>query len=417
MIEIKLPWGAWYRDTLHSLGLPDHWSVDVLSPGHASPLTAEQIGRAVSRPIGGPSLGELARGVGSACIVVDDLARPTRAGDVLPNLTGELHEAGLAADDIRIVVGTGSHGALDRPQLEWKLGPETVARYHVECHCCRSGLVGTGISYGGRELSVNRTFYEAELRIAVGGVLPHSFAGYSGGAKLVLPGLCDLPATARSHKFVQLGFRGGADPNENRFRLESEKIVRRLGLGFVVCVLTNGWRETVGVCAGDMVAAHRRACRAAGEIFRTGSDPPYDALILNAYPKDIDLIQTENVFVALKTAGPLPLRENGVILLTAAASEGVGRHGLFGPKRARSRRRRSNRALSGGDLWVYVPQLSTQDVQAVYWDGCQVFQERTALYYALNRRFGAGPCRAAVLPCAPMQQLTSVRSISWNERL
>ena len=163
-------------------------------------------------------------------MVVDDLARPTRASDILPPLLNRLHEAGLPQDEVRIVVATGSHGTLDRQQLAWKVGEEIVSCYRVECHDCRTSLAATNINYGHRRLAINRTFLESDLKIAVGSVLPHAFAGYSGGAKLVLPGLSDLSATARSHKFVQLGLRGGAAPNENRFRLEAEQLARQAGI-------------------------------------------------------------------------------------------------------------------------------------------------------------------------------------------
>ena len=111
-----------------------------------------------------------------------------------------------------------------------------------------------------QELKINRTFLQSDIKVGVGSVLPHSFAGYSGGAKLMLPGLADLQATARSHKFVQMGLRGGRDPNQNRFRLEIEQLARQLGFQYAVCIVPNSRRETAGVVCGDVVAAHRRAC-------------------------------------------------------------------------------------------------------------------------------------------------------------
>jgi nickel-dependent lactate racemase len=341
--------------------------------------------------------------------VVDDLARPTRASDILPAVLGALHEAGVAKDTVRIVVATGSHGLLDAEQLAWKVGAETFSQYRMECHDWHNHLAATGIEYGDRELTVNRTFYEADLKTAIGSVLPHSFAGYSGGAKLVLPGLSDLEATARSHKFVQLGLRGGADPNENRFRLEAEELARRLGLDFVVCVVTNGNRETAGVFAGDLVAAHRQACAAAREAYCTKLNTEYDCILLNAYPKDIDLVQAENVFVALKTAKSPIVRGRGVIVLTTAASQGIGRHGLFEPGGASYRKPTRKRALGDRDLWIYAPTVPTADVHKLYWKGYPVFHEAGELTRALARRF-PGRTAAAVFPCAPMQQVRDLRA-------
>jgi nickel-dependent lactate racemase len=401
---VELPWGAWYRDGRHPLELPDYWSVDVLAPRDAPACSAEEIAEAIRSPVEGPSLGELAAGRKSACVVVDDLARPTRASDLLPPVLRELHAARLPKDAVAIVVATGSHGTLDARGRAWKVGAQTASQYRVECHDCRDHLAATGIAYGQRELRVNRTFYQADLKIAIGSVLPHSFAGHSGGAKLVLPGLSDLEATARSHKFVQLGLRGGADPNENRFRLETEDLARRLGLAFVVCVVTGGKRETTGVFAGDVAAAHRRACASAQAAYATELTVQYDCIVLNAYPKDCDLVQAENAFVALKTATAPVVREGGVVVLTTAASEGLGRHGLFAPGGASYRKPARKRALGGRELWVYAPTVPPDDVRKLYWEGYPTFREPTELTRALAKRF-PDRANAAVFPCAPMQQV------------
>ncbi len=408
MFAIELPWGAWYAETRHGLNLPGHWSVDVLTPRGSEALSPEAILQAIRSPIDALPLSELAKGRRTVCVVVDDLARPTPAADALPPLLGELHGAGVAPDDVRIVVATGSHGPLDERRLAWKVGRETLDRYRVECHDCLGPLAETDLDYGNRKLSINPTFYEADLKIAVGSVLPHSFAGYSGGAKLVLPGLADLAAIRRSHKFVQLGLRGGGDPNQNRFRLEAEDLARQLGLSFIVCVLTNQRREITGVYAGDVVAAHRRACAAAGQTFATDVNRTYDCLLLNAYPKDLDLIQAENAFVALKTAKSPLVRSGGLTVLMTAASEGLGRHGLFEPGGASYRKPRKKRGFDQDELWLYVPGVSADDVHKLYWDGYPVFGDARELTRALGQRF-PGQTRAAILPCATAQQVHDLR--------
>jgi lactate racemase len=409
VIPIDLPWGAWYGNGRQRLYFPGHWQVDWLSPGSGSPISREEIAEALNSPIDSPPPRELAESANSACIVVDDLARPTRAGEILEPLLEQLHAGGLDPEAIHIVVASGSHGQLSRDQLSLKVGERIVSQYAVECHDCRSNLSVTGIEYGDRKLRVNRTFFEAELKIAIGSVLPHSFAGYSGGAKLVLPGLADLDATARSHKFVQLGLRGGTDPNRNTFRLEAERIARHLGMNFVVCVLTNVNQETTDVFAGDLVSAHRRASENAEEFFATDVNSEYDCILLNAYPKDIDLIQAENAFVAFKTAQRPVLRDGGVYLLTSAASEGIGVHGLFQPGGASYRVPRPKRGMGQRQLWIYAPKVPVEQVHKLYWDGYPVFHDEQELCTKLAERFPV-PIRAAVFPCAPMQQVRDSRA-------
>jgi nickel-dependent lactate racemase len=406
---VELPWAAWHRDTAHRLSLPQHWTVEVLRPQDAPRCTGGDIAGALDNPIDSPPLDELARGCRSVCLVVDDLARPTQAADVLTPLLARLHALGLAADSIRIVVATGSHGALTPEHIAWKVGADVAARYRVECHDCRANLAGTGITYGDRELLVNRTFYESDLKLGIGSVLPHSFAGYSGGAKLVLPGLADLQATARSHKFVQLGLRGGQDPNQNRFRTEAEQLVATLGLRFIVCVVANSRRETAAVCAGGLVAAHRRASAIAARTYRTEVRRDYDVAILNAYPKDIDLVQADNAFVVLKTAAAPVVRTGGLYILSTAATDGIGHHGLFEPGGVSYRPPTKKRQLADRDLWIYAPNLIPEQVRTLYWQGYPTFHTAEELHQALNNKF-PHTASCAIFPCAPMQQVDDRRS-------
>lgn len=406
--RVELPWGAWHQDERHCLELPERWSVDVLAPRDASAWSMQEISAAIRSPIECRTLRELADGCKRVCIVVDDLARPTQASDMLPPVLGELHDAGVPKHAVTIVVATGSHGRLGEQQLGWKVGAATVSNYRVECHDCRGDLAATGILYGKRDLRINRSFFEADLNIAIGSVLPHSFAGYSGGAKLVLPGLSDLEAAARSHKFVQMGLRGGYDPDRNRFRREIEDLARRLGLHYVVCTVPSTKRETAGVFAGDVVAAHRAACKMAKEVYATPLRETYDCVILNAYPKDIDLVQAETVWTGLKTAQAPLVGDGGVYVITTAASHGLGCHGLFGPGGVSYREPRANPRLKNRDLWLYSPGVDEQEVRKLYWQGCAFFRDATTLANALARRLPED-AKVGVLPCAPMQRVDDRR--------
>ncbi|MBX3438174.1 MAG: hypothetical protein KF861_11835, partial [Planctomycetaceae bacterium] len=231
---------------------------------------------------------------------------------------------------------------------------------------------------------------------------------FSGGAKMVLPGLSDLPSIARSHKFVQLGLRGGGDPNANRFRTEAEQIAQNLGLKYIVCVVTNAARETIGLYAGGVVAAHRAACHHAAEAFATPVTDVYDGVVLNAYPKDGDLIQALNAFIAWKTAKAPLVREGGVVVLAGACPLGIGRHGLFDPTGASYKAPTPLRALSGRDLWLYAPGISEEAAHQILWDGYRVFQTTDELFRALGDRL-TDRASMAVFPCAPMQQVNDLR--------
>lgn len=404
--QISLPWNAWYADQTETLAVPGGWSIEIV-PGCSLPgLSPGQIHSALAAPIDSPTLAELARGARRVAVVVDDLARPTRAADILPAVFAELAAAGVSSDAVRIVMATGAHGPPDSLGLIAKVGAGPCAAGQVEIHDPRGELVDTGIPYGDRTLRVNRTFFEADLKLGIGSALPHPFAGFSGGAKLLLPGLTDLAATDRSHKFVRLGLRGGTDPNANGFRREIEQIARQLGYTFTICCVPNIRRETAGLFAGDVVSAHRAASTlAATELAAQVPDPETcDCLFLNAYPKDVDLVQSEGALVALKRVGRAPVREGGIVVLTTAATQGLGDHGLFSPGGLAYRAPTRRRDLNHCEFWVYSPSLTEHQVHQLFWPGTRCFQSAEGLCQALRETLGER-ARAVVIPSAPLQPL------------
>ncbi|QGJ69192.1 DUF2088 domain-containing protein [Planctomycetales bacterium 10988] len=384
-------------------------TLDILSPPHFPVWQEKQIVEALENPVDIAPLSELAQGKNTACIIVDDLARPTPAGSVIPHLLQQMETAGLPPERVSIVVATGTHGKLPDHLLEKKVGPEAFSRCNIVIHDAKAELAGTGILYGKEELKTNSTFWNAELKLGIGSVLPHSFAGYSGGAKLVLPGLANVQATARSHKFVQMGLRGGQDPNENRFRLEAERLARQMGLEFIVCVFTNQQREITGLVAGDLVTAHRQACVEAEKQFQTPCEPPYDAVLLNAFPKDLDLIQAENVFVCLKKLTQPLLKEDGIYCVTCAASEGIGHHGLFEPGGASYRPPQKKRNLKGRPLWMISPNVREEDARKLLFEDYPFYSDIDQALKDLSMILPK-PAKVAVVPCATMQQLINTES-------
>jgi nickel-dependent lactate racemase len=350
----------------------------------------------------------LAREGRSACVVTDDLARPTKASNLLPKVLERLQQAGIGRENTTILIATGMHGSLDKSQVALKVGADVASKYRIEVHDAKAVLGPTGIQYGQQEMRINATFLRADVKVGIGSVLPHAFAGYSGGAKLMMPGLADVAATARSHKFVQMGLRGGQDPNKNRFRLEIERLAKQVGFRFTICVVPNSRRESAGVYAGDIVGAHRRACEAAAKTFATPMDAEYDCAVLNAYPKDIDLIQAEGALLPLKGLGASLIADEGVIIITTAASEGLGIHGLFGPGGVSYRAPQPKRSVGKREIRLYSPNLTEKDVRYLYSSECLFFRDTTALMNALSKRLPSG-ARVAVLPCAPIQQITDRR--------
>lgn len=401
---IKLPWAAWFGDLEFELLMPESWRVHMCEMRHAPALSATHMRAALQNPIGAPPLREMVRGCKTVAIAVDDLSRPTPAHALLPFLLSELFAGGIQKEGITFVISLGSHTALRQPDLEKKLGKDTVAQYRVLNHDCHGDLVDLGVSVGKVPVRLNAAFMAADFKILLGSVVPHAFAGFSGGAKMVLPGLSNIESIEWTHKAVMMGLRGKAGTLEgNRFRAEFERVARHAGVQFSLNVVVNGRREIAGVFAGDLEAAHRAGARFAREVYATAlPGEPFDVVILNAYPKDDELLQAENAFMFHHTAPPDYLKEDGMIVVASACSLGMGHHGLFGVNQRLYREPSPKGFLGNRRLAAFMPGVSSADFHKIYWQGYPHFRAWHDLLKFLQERFPHGG-RAGVLPCASIQ--------------
>ena len=317
--------GAWHGDVDRSLAFPEHWNLRVCPPNEFPPLTDTQITSIFDAPIGTPPLEQLARGKGSAAIVVDDLCRPTPVATVLPGLLDRLLSAGLSKGEIRFVIGSGSHRPLSPEEISKKLGPDVAADYEVLNHDFMSGeLRALGNLSCGMPLYINPTVADADLKICIGGIYPHGLAGFSGGAKLVVPGVAGYTTIHYLHNMCSYRGRGSRTSNDPTAdgRNAMQEAARRLGLDFIVNVVINARRETAGIVAGDLEKAHVRGMDLARDIYATElPDGPVDLIVANAYPYDADPVQLG------KSLWVSEYFENTFVLVVDAACDGICFHG------------------------------------------------------------------------------------------
>ena len=401
--SVALPWGAWYADTMRTFPVPEHWIVETLRMADAPALSAQALEAAIDTPVGTPSLEDVARGARSAAIAVDDLTRPTRAEALVTALLQRLNAAGIEDRNIAVVIASGAHREADARDIALKLG-SVAGRVRVEGHAPHGDLVDTGVRLGGVPVRLNRTFAQADVRIGVGAVLPHPFAGFGGGGKIVVPGLADLDVLARTHKYALMGLSGNTGLEGNRFRGDMEQAVRTIGLHWTLNVVVNSGRDTAHVVGGDMVEAHRAAAQLASKVGRTAApDAPLDALVVNAYPKDGELLQIESALVAVRGGAASWLRAAAPIVLTAACSAGCGTHNLFGPGGRLFRPPMQRRSLGDHPLVIFAEGATRDDANNVFWDGYRFtndWDEVVKVVGATNRT-----PRVGILPCGPLQVL------------
>jgi nickel-dependent lactate racemase len=409
MPEFDIPWGAWYRDEPLTLTFPDGWHVESADMASSPEATAQDLRRAFENPIGSPRVSELAQGRRTAVIAVDDMTRPTRAARILPILLEELARGGIEESRVTIVMALGSHRAMTRQDLVKKLGEDVLRRVRVYNHCPFDNLVYVGDSSAGTPIHVNRRFMEADLKIAVGFIVPHPAAGWGGGGKIVVPGVCGIETLAAFH-----GPRVGNTTCEiarlegNELREDIEDIARRVGLDVVANAVGTSTGATAALFVGHPHQAHRAGVAAAERLYATRVPRDIDVGFFNAYPEDSEFIQSVKALNVWSDPNRDIVKPGGTIVLATAASEGRGTHYLTDVGMRLEGRPTNNpsfrRKLEGRTLMVFSPGASPHDCTDRFPPETFFSADWKAVLVALSARHGAGT-HAVVFPCCSLQVL------------
>ncbi len=397
---IRLPWSAWVDEREIELPLPPGWTVDTAEiPGAPG---GPGLAQALAQPIDAPRVEDLARGT-TAAIAVEDITRPADAGPAVEALLDGLARAGIPERRVRVLIACGGHAPLRLEELRAKLGPRVLDACDVSSHHPYENLVDLGTSRGGLPVQVNRLFVEADVKLAVGSVVPHPYAGFGGGGKIVLPGLAGIATLEMNHRPAVTGLSGaGLGVVEgNRARAEMEEIALAAGLQAVVNIVPGARREALGYFYGHPVTAHRAAVAFARRAFAVPVRPGADAVLLNAYPKDGEVLQVGNAFNAWRALSPPAARAGGTVIVTAACPWGRGHHSLHGPGMRLYRDPVKREYLGDRELLIYAPTLSEADVRKSFWHGYRHARTWDEVQDVLRARHPDGG-RMLVFPCAPL---------------
>lgn len=308
--------------------VPDQNLVKVIRtrPWSGIPAPGDAVVNALLFPIGTPPLLDLARGRQNAVVVISDITRPVPNSLILPPILRTLEAAGIPKERILILIATGMHRPNEGIELTELVGEEVASSYRVENHAGTdlASHVDLGISEEGVPLLVDRRYVEADLRILTGLIEPHLMAGYSGGRKAVLPGVCSLETMKVMH-----GYRMIQDPltvvgrlDDNPFHLTALKLARQVGVDFIVNVTLNENREIAGVYAGDLDLAHRAGVAELESYVVDEIEEPVDIVVTSGggYPLDQTFYQSIKGLVAAKGI----LKQGGTLILSADLGEGMG---------------------------------------------------------------------------------------------
>lgn len=308
--------------------LPDQNVVKVLNYQAATPLDDPRGAAAdcLRRPIGTPPLAELARDKRSACILVCDITRPVPNALLLPPILETLEASGIDRSQIAILVATGLHRPNWGEELIEILGPEIPLHYTVYNHDGRNldEHRFLGHSPQGVPIWIDSRYLDADLKIAVGLIEPHFMAGFSGGRKLICPGIAARETILAWHspRFLESPSARPGVLEGNPVHQENTWIARRAGCDFTVNVVIDEQRRPLCIAAGDMEAA----LAVAADFARTAAvdylEEPADIVVTSAagYPLDATYYQSIKGMVAVE---PI-VRPGGTIIIAAEISEGIG---------------------------------------------------------------------------------------------
>lgn len=312
-LTVTLPEGPRYRLILCRSSAPV-----------ADPVAA--IEAALDAPIGRAPLAELAAGRRSAAISVCDITRPAPNRVTLPPLLERLHRAGISKDAVTILIATGLHRQATRDELNTILGPEIAAGYRIGNHDARDRAAHRSLGYTGRgtPVFIDERFMAADLHITLGFIEQHLMLGFSGGRKLVAPGVAgeETIRTIHSPRFMREPAATEGSIEGNPLHAELLEIAAMAGHDFILDVTMTRERDISGVFAGCPVNAHAAGVRFLREHSMERLPEAADAVITSAagYPLDLTFYQT----IKGITAAEHIVKPRGPILLLGECAEGIG---------------------------------------------------------------------------------------------
>ncbi|PDM26177.1 hypothetical protein CP083_05220 [Candidatus Bathyarchaeota archaeon B24-2] len=318
-----------YGTTTQTIKIPSRNLVCV-AKSHSLPSISDEesmITETLNRPIGSPTLEEIVSPNRKVAVIFDDYTRFTPTHKILPFILKRLEKAGVRKENLSLVMATGAHKRPTPEQIKKKVGDEVLETYKVYVHDCldKDELVLLGFSSFGTPVWINRRVAEADVKIAVGGVKPHPWAGFGGGAKILLPGVSAWEAIGRNHTLTISDNARYGRIEGNPVRKDIEEVAKKVGLDIVINTVLDDEKRVVDVVAGDFIEAHRKAVETSRKLFENKLKEEVDILIIAFGPRDDNLW---NVLTGKFAGVKKILKDGGTLILVAACPDGVYKYGI-----------------------------------------------------------------------------------------
>lgn len=306
-----------------TVDIPDKNLMGILTPSpfNTSSTQEEIVSAALNATIGTPRLGNLVKPGETVAIITSDITRPLQSAQILPLLLEELWRAGVRAKDVTIVFALGSHRKQTTAEMKALVGEAVYNQVR-----CIDGdpqdYVHLGITKLGTPVDITRIVAQADRRIAIGNIEYHYFAGYSGGAKAIMPGVSTRAAIQNNHSRMVLPEAAAGQLENNPVRKDIEEAVEFCPLDFILNVVLDEHKKIIYAAAGHYIKAHREGCRFLDRIYQKKIPAKADIVIASqgGAPKDASLYQTQKALENAKYA----VKKGGIIILVGSCQEGLG---------------------------------------------------------------------------------------------
>ncbi len=318
-MKITIPYG---KDKI-DLDIPEDNILDIVQGGDSFSGSDEKevISRAIAHPVGSVTLSEIARGKGSACILASDITRPCPSYKFLPQLVEELNSGGVPLSNIKVVLGLGIHRPHTDSEKKKLVGSYIFENTQViDSDPKKAKLIGK--TSNGTPVEVFEEVINCDLLIATGNIEYHYFAGYSGGAKAVMPGVCTRNSIQANHSMMLDERASSGRAEDNPVRDDIEEAGRMAGIDFIFNVILDDNKNIIEAVAGKNNEAWIQGVKKYDAIYSREVESPADIVIASpgGYPKDINLYQSQKALENIKDIA----RPGGTIILMASCSEGFG---------------------------------------------------------------------------------------------
>ncbi len=318
---MKLEFG--FGKGIQTVELPEDNLMGVLTANTvAYDLTGEdEVERALAEPIGAPKLEEVVKPGEKIAIVTSDITRPCPTWQIMPALLRHLYAAGVKREDITLVFALGSHRHHTPEEMQHLAGD--LAYNEITCVDSNpDDCINLGVTKSGTPVDITRVVAEADRRICLANIEYHYFAGYSGGAKSIMPGVSNRAAIQSNHSMMVRPEAHAGRLAGNPIREDIEEAAAICGIDYIVNVVLDEHKQIIKAVAGDVTAAHRAGCAFLDTLYRKEIAKKADIVLVSqgGAPKDLNLYQTQKALDNAKHA----VRDGGVIVLIGSCKEGLG---------------------------------------------------------------------------------------------